>query len=209
MKNCRELNTEQGKFSEGKGGTKTCNDSNIGWSCVRASVTEARVMVFVCVHVAKECVDLHVCERKDVHANCSKMLAAQQKKGYALAELWGTGILQGWESKVSRKVTAQLRLQNGEPKASSLPHGGNGWSLVFVRPRKAKLFEIPAAGFAKYCTRNLWYSSLTKKDAVEIVWVSWIIDRPGVCSCSLIADSFQADTKKTSFKNWHLCIRHS
>ena len=31
------VNTLQGKFSQGKGGTKTCNDSNIG-SCVRASV---------------------------------------------------------------------------------------------------------------------------------------------------------------------------
>ena len=30
----------------------------------------------VCVHTPKEC----VCERKDVHACCRKMLAAQQKK---------------------------------------------------------------------------------------------------------------------------------
>ena len=78
----------KGKFSQGKGGTKTCDDSSIG-SCVRASVTEARVMVFVCVHVAKECV--HVCERKDVHANCSKMLAAQQKKGLCLGWIMGDG----------------------------------------------------------------------------------------------------------------------
>ena len=34
----------KGKFSQGKGGTKTCHDSSIG-SCVRASVTEARVTV--------------------------------------------------------------------------------------------------------------------------------------------------------------------
>ena len=40
----------------------------------------------------------------------------------------GGGTLQGGESKVSRKVAVQLRLQNGEPKASSLLHGGNGWS---------------------------------------------------------------------------------
>ena len=39
----------KGKFSQGKGGTKTCHDSSIG-SCVRASVTEARVTVYVCVH---------------------------------------------------------------------------------------------------------------------------------------------------------------
>ena len=115
----------KGKFSQGKGGTKTCDDSSIG-SCVRASVTEARVTVYVCVHMPREC----VCERKDVHAYCSKMLAAQQKQDYALAELWGGGggTLQGGESKVSRKVAVQLRLQNGEPKASSLLHGGNGWS---------------------------------------------------------------------------------
>ena len=87
---------------------------------MRASVTEARVMVFVCVHVAKECV--HVCERKDVHANCSKMLAAQQKRAMPWLNYGGGGTLQGRESKVSRKVTAQLRLQNGEPKASSLLH---------------------------------------------------------------------------------------
>ena len=72
----------KGKFSQGKGGTKTCDDSSIG-SCVRASVTEARVTVYVCVHMPREC----VCERKDVHAYCSKMLAAQQKQDYALAEL--------------------------------------------------------------------------------------------------------------------------
>ena len=42
--------------------------------------------VYVCVHMPREC----VCERKDVHAYCSKMLAAQQKD-YALAELWGGG----------------------------------------------------------------------------------------------------------------------
>ena len=54
---------------------------------MRASVTEARVTVYVCVHMPREC----VCERKDVHAYCSKMLAAQQKKDYALAELWGGG----------------------------------------------------------------------------------------------------------------------
>ena len=53
----------KGKFSQGKGGTKTCDDSSIG-SCVRASVTEARVTVYVCVHMPREC----VCERKDVHA---------------------------------------------------------------------------------------------------------------------------------------------
>ena len=35
----------KGKFSQGKGGTKTCDDSSIG-SCVRASVTEARVTVY-------------------------------------------------------------------------------------------------------------------------------------------------------------------
>ena len=40
----------------------------------------------------------------------------------------GGGLLQGGESKVSRKVAVQLRLQNGEPKASSLLHGGNGSS---------------------------------------------------------------------------------
>ena len=95
---------------------------------MRASVTEARVTVYVCVHMPREC----VCERKDVHAYCSKMLAAQQKQDYALAELWGGGgeggTLQGGESKVSRKVAVQLRLQNGEPKASSLLHGGNGSS---------------------------------------------------------------------------------
>ena len=34
----------KGKFSQGKGGTKTCHDRSIG-SCVRASVTEARVTV--------------------------------------------------------------------------------------------------------------------------------------------------------------------
>ena len=50
---------------------------------MRASVTEARVTVYVCVHMPREC----VCERKDVHAYCSKMLAAQQKQDYALAEL--------------------------------------------------------------------------------------------------------------------------
>ena len=76
----------KGKFSQGKGGTKTCDDSSIG-SCARASVTEARVTVYVCVHMPREC----VCERKDVHAYCSKMLAAQQKQDYALAELWGGG----------------------------------------------------------------------------------------------------------------------
>ena len=65
----------KGKFSQGKGETKTCHDSSIG-SCVRASVTEARVTVYVCVHMRREC----VCERKDVHAYCSKMLAAQHKK---------------------------------------------------------------------------------------------------------------------------------
>ena len=54
---------------------KTCHDSSIG-SCVRASVTEARVTVYVCVHMPRE----WVCERKDVHAYCSKLLAAQQKK---------------------------------------------------------------------------------------------------------------------------------
>ena len=43
--------------------------------------------VYVCVHMPREC----VCERKDVHAYCSKMLAAQQKQDYALAELWGGG----------------------------------------------------------------------------------------------------------------------
>ena len=43
---------------------------------MRASVTEARVTVYVCVHMPREC----VCERKYVHAYCSKMLAAQQKK---------------------------------------------------------------------------------------------------------------------------------
>ena len=48
----------KGKFSQGKGGTKTCDDSSIG-SCVRASVTEARVAVHVCVHMPREC----VCER--------------------------------------------------------------------------------------------------------------------------------------------------
>ena len=32
--------------------------------------------VYVCVHMPRE----GVCERKDVHAYCSKMLAAQQKK---------------------------------------------------------------------------------------------------------------------------------
>ena len=61
----------KGKFSQGKGGTKTCNDSSIG-SCVRASVTEAHVTVYVWVHMPREC----VYERKDVHAYCSKMLAA-------------------------------------------------------------------------------------------------------------------------------------
>ena len=38
----------KGKFSQRKGGTKTCNDSGIR-SCVRASVTEARVTMYVCV----------------------------------------------------------------------------------------------------------------------------------------------------------------
>ena len=82
--------------------------------------------VYVCVHMPREC----VCERKDVHAYCSKMLAAQQKQDYALAELWGGGGGGGLckvESLISRKVAVQLRLQNGEPKASSLLHGGNGW----------------------------------------------------------------------------------
>ena len=70
-------------------------------------MTEARVTVYVCMHMPREC----VCERKDVHAYCSKMLAAQQKQDYALAELWGGGggTLQGGESKVSRKVAVQLR----------------------------------------------------------------------------------------------------
>ena len=76
----------KGKFSQGKGGTKTCDDSSIG-SCVRASVTEARVTVYVHTCMPREC----VCERKDVHTYCSKMLAAQQKQDYALAELWGGG----------------------------------------------------------------------------------------------------------------------
>ena len=39
-------------FSQGKGGTKTCNDSGIG-SCARASVAEARALVYVCVHMQK------------------------------------------------------------------------------------------------------------------------------------------------------------
>ena len=52
---------------------------------MRASVTEARAAVYVGVHMPKEC----VCERKDVHAYCSKMLAAQQKLTLsALAESW-------------------------------------------------------------------------------------------------------------------------
>ena len=44
----KEENRKQGKgkFSQGNGGTKTCHDSSIG-SCVRASVTEARVTVHV------------------------------------------------------------------------------------------------------------------------------------------------------------------
>ena len=59
---------------------------------MRASVTEARVTVYVCVHMPREC----VCERKDVHAYCSKMLAAQQKQDYALAELRGGGDFVRW-----------------------------------------------------------------------------------------------------------------
>ena len=55
--------------------------------------------VYVCVHMPREC----VCERKDVHAYCSKMLAAPQKQDYALAELWGGGTLQGGESKSQQK----------------------------------------------------------------------------------------------------------
>ena len=38
--------------------------------------TVALDRVYVCVHMPREC----VCKRKDVHAYCSKMLAAQQKK---------------------------------------------------------------------------------------------------------------------------------
>ena len=68
--------------------------------------------VYVCVHMPREC----VCERKDVHAYCSKMLAAQQKQDYALAELWGGGgggTLQGGESKVIRKhLLAQGRISD-------------------------------------------------------------------------------------------------
>ena len=51
---------------QGKGGTKNCNDSGIG-SCVRASVTEARVTVYVCVHMPRK----FVCERKVVNAYCN------------------------------------------------------------------------------------------------------------------------------------------
>ena len=93
----------KGKFSQGKGGTKTCDDStsSIG-SCVRASVTEARVTVYVCVHMPRDC----VCERKDVHAYCSKMLAAQQKQDYALAELWGGG---GGLCKVESLKSAEIK----------------------------------------------------------------------------------------------------
>ena len=68
---CSNRKQGKGKFRQGKGGTKTCHDRSIG-SCVRASVTEARVTVFVCVHMPREC----VCERKDVHAYCSKTVLA-------------------------------------------------------------------------------------------------------------------------------------
>ena len=46
---------------------------------MRASVTEARVTVYVCVHMPREC----VCEGKDVHAYCSKKLAAQQRHHFS------------------------------------------------------------------------------------------------------------------------------
>ena len=63
---------------------------------MRASVTEARVTLYVCVHMPKEC----VCERKDVHAYCTTMLAAQQKKTMPWLNYGGGGggTLQGGES---------------------------------------------------------------------------------------------------------------
>ena len=70
---------------------------------MRASVTEARATVYVCVHTPREC------ERKDVHAYCTKMLAAQQTKPWL--KYGGEGDFARW--RVSRKVAVQLRLQHG------------------------------------------------------------------------------------------------
>ena len=48
-------------FSQGRGGTETCDDSSIG-SCVRTSVTEARATLYMYVRACtpKECVSLYV-----------------------------------------------------------------------------------------------------------------------------------------------------
>ena len=89
---------------------------------MRASVTEARVTVYVCVHMPREC----VCERKDVHAYCSKMLAAQQKQDYALAELWGGG---GTLPPCSKELEAGAVTVLEESSASSVP----ARSIVFAR----------------------------------------------------------------------------
>ena len=63
----------KGKFSQGKGGTKTCHDSSIG-SCVRASVTEARVTMYVCVHVCQE--NVYVKEKMCMHLSNQPFTAA-------------------------------------------------------------------------------------------------------------------------------------
>ena len=83
------------------------------WPCMCACICQENVYVKenMCMHTAVRCWQL-----------------SKNKTMPWLNYGGGGGTLQGGESKVSRKVAVQLRLQNGEPKASSLLHGGNGWS---------------------------------------------------------------------------------
>ena len=92
--------TGEREIQQGKGGTKTCHDSSIR-SCVRASVTEARVTVYVCVHMRRECV--YVKERMCMHTavRCWRL----NKKRLSL----------GWRSdstKKSKKKTSNIGLGN-------------------------------------------------------------------------------------------------
>ena len=102
---------------------------------MRASVTEAHATVSVYVYMPKGC----AFERKYVHAymhaaedagSSAKKKRKEKKTPWLNHDGGGGGGIQSGESEVNGKAKVQLHLRYGEPKASSLFHRGNGWSLV-------------------------------------------------------------------------------
>ena len=164
----------KGKFSQGKGGTKTCDDSSIG-SCVRASVTEARVTVYVCVHMPRECVRGWVrgCVCTDLRVYSDVGVVGVQLTQYSLEVMREYGRHEepcNWsQDSVKHACTARQRLslasalllpdRTRETVLLEFPSSRNRFpSTVLVMPKYC-FSKIPLSRWTTHLPVTCWYTS--------------------------------------------------